>query len=339
MRVEISNTVPARAYATLSEWGGASVYHTEQWHQVLAAAFGWRVRALLAHDAGGLCAWLPVVRKRRLGRTVWVALPLSHDCGWVTAPGTELSSLPVGALPRPLEVHGPVPASGFEAVQHHVVTVADPSVHGDEASLMGALDKKKRAEVRKAGRSGVEVAMRTDPAAFDQARAFTVTTRHRQGSPMYPRRFFASLGALMAPAGMCAVHLASHEGRPRAAVVSLQWGATRVYGYGADDGTPEGRRMGVNQAALWDAMSGALADGCDRFDFGSSPAHQDGLIRFKERMGGTTTPLVHALLSRSGRSTDVDQDGPLVRAGVKVLQRAPALPFERLSPALLRMVV
>lgn len=339
MQLEIDDTVPARAYETLTEWDGASVYHTREWHQVLCEAFGWRVRALLLSEGGKLRAWLPIVKKRRMGRSIWVALPLSHHIGFVRAPGVDLSGMPLERLPRPLELHAAAPAAGFTAMHQHVVTVAELSSHRDEASLLGSLAREKRAQVRKAARKGVEVVRRTDPRAFDLARAFTVTTRHRQGSPMYPRAFFPTLARVLAPRGLASVHLASVDGAPASMVLTLTWGDSSIYAYGADDGSVEHRRRFVNQAALWDAIRTAHADGRPRFDYGSSPGHQEGLIRYKERMGGTTTPLEHAALSRSGRGSEVDQGGTMVRAGVRLLQSTPLLPFEHLSPALLRLVV
>ena len=92
---EFVDEVPSSAYDSLEHFDGTTLFHTKPWHRVLEKAFSWRIHALLVREAERLKAWLPVVRKRRLGRRVYVsnnnlkgAYTPRYDLGDNPQPGT-----------------------------------------------------------------------------------------------------------------------------------------------------------------------------------------------------------------------------------------------------------
>ncbi len=335
---DLVDEVPARAYDALEEFEGGTLFHTRAWHRVLETAFGWRVLALRVRQADRLRAWLPVVRKRRLGRRVFVALPLSHAVGFAVEPGFDLAEVSRDDLPRPLEVHAAVPGAAFRPVSGLVQTRLDLTVFPSEEALLGVLHKSKRRDLRAAWRKDVHAVVRRDPEAFAMVDRLHLETRRRQGAPTYPPRFFERIHAELATRSLAAAHLVERDGRPVAVTVFIDHGDTSWYGYAASVDEREMWRLGVNLEAMWSGLRTARERGFAEVDFGSSPAHQSGLIHYKEHFGGATRPLVHSLAG-DAEPVQVAQDGWMARAGGRVLRSLPLPLFRHMSPWLLRAVL
>jgi len=334
LEVSVLDRVPADLHERLP---GPWLYHTPAWHRVLGDGMGLNVGAIVVREAGAVVGWLPVVRKRRLARRVHVALPLSHLVEWVLDRPDLLGRLDPADLPRPLEIHSTAPIPGAARVSHHVLTTRDLEGLDSEADVLRGFNSNNRRNVRKGRRAGVSARTRTDAAAFELAHRLHVLTRQRQRAPTYPRRFFLALHRHLGE--HCRAHVASVRHAPAAIVITLQHGTRTLYGYGASDEQPDHRKLGVNPIAMHEAIRSAWSHGTTVFDFGSSPADQSGLVRYKEALGGTTRALVHTTVSRSGQSVDVDQGGRLAQLGGQVLDRLPRSAFERLSPLLLKAVL
>jgi len=84
--------------------------------------------------------------------------------------------------------------------------------------------------------------------------------------------------------------LARHEGRSLAGIITVFYGETAVYLYGAS--SDEKRNLMPAYALQWAAMRAAKAAGCTRYDFFGIPPTADpehpmaGLYRFKTGFGG-----------------------------------------------------
>lgn len=323
-----------------------SLYHDAPWHRVLTAAFGWGVGAVTARDAAGrLALFLPAVDKRRLGRRIRVALPLTHRLAPLLAPDLEAAALNwedcLSAVP--LEVHGALAHPRFRPIRPHVVTTLDLTPCRDpDAMWRRALRARTRSKVSRARRAGYVARSSADPKAFDTFAGLQNRTRRRQRAPTYPRAFFPALWQELGTRGLARVHLVEDSaGRTVAGVMFLDDGETTIYGYGASLPDPAVGRAGGPHLAMWAALCHALDHGRTRVDFGSSPRHQHGLVFYKEGFGGVTEPLDHAVAAPSGDpgALVVDQAGPLARLGGAVLHHLPQPVFDRLSPALLRLVL
>lgn len=114
-----------------------------------------------------------------------------------------------------------------------------------------------------------------------------VETRQRQGVPPQPFRWFQNLAECLGPAMQIRVALKS--GRPAAAILTLQHQKTLVYKYGCSDTGLN--NLGGTPWLFWKTIQDAKAQGLQELDLGRSSWDNSGLIAFKDRLGGTRTPL------------------------------------------------
>lgn len=339
MRFERHSLVSTSVYAALDHLVGVTVFHTAEWHRVLSEAFGWRVSGVTLHDpTGAVCGFLPYVRKRRMGRPLNVSLPLSHDVGLAHREELDVAGVELPMTLRPLDLHADQAFPGTRAIAEHWITELDLDGTTPD-SVVQQFEGDVRRRLRVAERSGVEVEVRDDLAAFVEFDRLQCLTRRRQGAPTYPKRFFPSLARNMAARGMAVAHLVKVHERVVAGVVFFLHAERAIYAYGASVPDRELWRLGINQVAMVNAIRHAMARGCTSVDFGSSPMSQPALREYKETFGGVSRPLVHRVIDDdSGRRLDVRQDGRLAALGGLVLRRLPLPAFRALSPPLLRMV-
>lgn len=168
-------------------------------------------------------------------------------------------------------------------------------LEGDAESILLAIPKKARAEVRRA-RDRHGITLRADCDLDEFYRLFEENKR-RLGSPALPRRWFAALLEEFGPDVV--MHRAvDPQGRTLAAVMSFRFGTTLMAYYsGSLSGVND---TGVNDFIYCAIMQWAAANGFRRFDFGRSRA-ESGPARFKHNMGFTAEPLHYEyLLLRSG---------------------------------------
>ena len=114
-----------------------------------------------------------------------------------------------------------------------------------------------------------------------------VQTRQRQGVPPQPFRWFQNLAEGLGPAMQ--VRVALSGGRAAAAIVTLQHQKTLVYKYGCSDTALN--KLGGTPWLFWKTIRDAKEQGLRELDLGRSSWHNPGLIAFKDRLGGTRTPL------------------------------------------------
>ena len=330
--------VPDEVYAQLPQLDGVTLFHRREWHQVLEAAFGWRVRALVDTDAAGHCSFfLPYVRKRRMGRRVSVCLPLSSRIGPACREPSSARVDDIGSL-APLEIHEEVPGQDWRLEAHHVETV----LHFDDPPSFDTWFQKlgdPRRRVKKAGEGGYRVRSGVGPEDYLVFGRLQAETRRRQGAPTYPSGFFPAVQRYLAQAGLATLYLVESDVCPVAGVVLFYDGATAHYAYGASKDDPEAVRSGVNQLAMYTAIEDAYGQGIRRVNFGSSPVHHVGLRRYKESWGGESAPLVYSFSPARGGPFGLDQGGIGVALAGKVLRRLPLPVFRRVTPALLRAVL
>lgn len=334
---EVLALIDDETYAQAAELPCFGLYHTVHWHSVLNATFGWPVSAVVARDAAGLAGFLPFVRKRRMGRRLAVALPLSHRVAPLARNDDGTLARILAEAIAPVDVHHAVP--GGEPMVTLVESRLSIAEAGDDDALKAKLSKGIRRDIRDAIKAGCVLETRTDPDAFAIFADMQTLTRRRQGAPDYPAAFFPALARHLAPKGLAKVHLCLLDGRPVAGTVTLAepGGSTIYYGYGASLPDPETWKKRVNQFALWGAMCDARARGAAIFSFGSTPIAQEPLRQYKERFGGISEELPHTRFGLAG--SDLTAESPAAKLGAEVLQRMPVAVFRATSPWLMRAVL
>ena len=117
----------------------------------------------------------------------------------------------------------------------------------------------------------------------------TVMTRSRQGLPPQPFVWFRNV--LECLGEHAKLRVASKEGTPIAAILTLHYKQTVVYKYGCSDA--QWHNLGGMPLILWRAIEDAKASGATEVDFGRSDPSNRGLITFKERFGAEPSKLTY----------------------------------------------
>jgi lipid II:glycine glycyltransferase (peptidoglycan interpeptide bridge formation enzyme) len=116
-----------------------------------------------------------------------------------------------------------------------------------------------------------------------------ILTRRRQQLPPQPFAWFQNLAACMGE--KLKIRVASKDGKPIASILTLQHRRTLVYKYGCSDKAFS--NLGGMQMLFWRAIQDAKAEGLSEFDLGRSDWENEGLIRFKDRLGATRSTLTY----------------------------------------------
>ena len=107
-------------------------------------------------------------------------------------------------------------------------------------------------------------------------------TRRRHRLPPQPASWFRNIVESLGSAAT--VHLLSKDSIPIASIFTLAHKSTLVYKYSCSDA--RFHRLGGVPLLLWKAIQQAKEAGFDNFDLGRSDYEDEGLIAFKQRLGG-----------------------------------------------------
>jgi CelD/BcsL family acetyltransferase involved in cellulose biosynthesis len=283
----------------------ASIFHHPRWLALLQEQYRYRLMACYVSDrAGAVRAGLPLalISSPLTGRRL-VALPFSDLCPPLSCDGAEpdlgaaLDDLQA-AFAVPLRVNGSVPGIGLpgQAYHHHLVAL-EPDV---EAVQRRFTRRQVLQGVRRAGREGVVVEHRTDPASLAVFYGLHAATRRRQGIPTQPRRFIMGFADLFDRA-LGFVSLARLQARPIAAAVFLVFNGVLTYKYGASDPRFLDRRP--NNLLFMDAIAWGCERGLHTFDLGRTDLGHESLRAFKLMWGAEERELRYTELGQktSGR--------------------------------------
>lgn len=313
---------------------GATPFHHPDWGQLVADCYGFEAFALAARDAAGVIqAGLPVVEVRHLHSSPkWVSLPYTDYCPpLVSARQQEeqlLSAVQCAASAagvRRIEVRAPLagaPPNGRKAFRHVL------ALDGGSAEVYAGFHRSQvQRNIGRAKREGLTV--RRAARQHDLVDTFYrlhLRTRHRQGVPVQPRRFFRLLWDHAIGAGLGSVLIVETSARPIAAAVFLAWNGTVIYKFGASDASAWPLRP--NHLLLWHAIQMACEQGYRWFDFGRTDIGQEGLRSFKLSWGTAEESLVYGILGGRAEPTPATEGmaarmlGPVIRHGPLLFCRA-----------------
>ena len=115
-----------------------------------------------------------------------------------------------------------------------------------------------------------------------------ILTRRRHGLPPQPLRWFRNLAACFGK--QLTVRVARAGDRPIAQnSATLQHRKTMVYKYGCSD--ERYHNLGGMPRLFWHAIEDAKSQELQELDLGRSDEHQEGLVRFKDRLGAARTTI------------------------------------------------
>jgi CelD/BcsL family acetyltransferase involved in cellulose biosynthesis len=300
----------------LAEHPGAGPYQTLWWRDVIQEVYGHRPLYTVCEARGEVTGILPLfqVRMRPL-RSKLISVP--YDMGWggplaADEDSEEALARHAGSLAGTLGV-GHVElrcASRRKAIEGHAFRLSRP-VHltrlelTDEETLRKGVRKGHKDSLRTARKRGTTV--RPAESLADVEAFYRVYLRFFRdfGTPPYGFRYFRTLWERLHPSGNVRLGLAY-------AGDELLGGLLLIRGHGVlvnkfTTCLPEAAPEKAYAALYWDALQHGVETGCRLFDFGTSSRAQEGLKRFKERWGGTSTEVHLYALPVKGSVPDVER--------------------------------
>jgi hypothetical protein len=311
MILEIDPLADSRWPEFLSAHPSASVFHTAGWLRALYRTYGHKPAAIVACGPGReLTAGLVFCRLRSAisGRRL-ISLPFSDHCELLTTGGMQAAELlsRYGETARAedcayVEIR---PASNSPLAWNYWKPSQTFFLHrldlrpGATAVFDGFHKDCVRRRIRHAERQNVTVSEGRDPESIKQFFGLLVKTRRRHGVPPQPLAWFQNLIECMGQSAT--IHLARKNRQTIATILTLRYGNTMYYKYGASDA--RFHDLGGVPYLLWRAIETAIHDGLEELDMGRSDCDNPGLIQFKERWRATSSSLVYWELPsrRSGR--------------------------------------
>lgn len=318
----------------------ASGYHRAGWADVIATAFGHRVRRLVVESARGIEGVLPLVlfRSRLFGRFA-VSMPFLNYGGVVAdSPDVERLLLDEAirecreAGARYLELrHTSQRFPDLPSKRHKVamrLTLAP-----DAERQWQALDRKVRNLVRKAEKSG----MRPVTGAAELLPAFyEVFARNMRdlGTPVYASRFFERIVETFPEHTQV---FAVYAGEQPVAASMVCWHRDTVEVPWASS-LREFNQHSPNMLLYWSMLRFSLERGFRTFDFGRS-TRDEGTYHFKRQWGAESRDLVWEYWTARGTAVpDLSPRNPKFGRAIAVWQRLPVRLTTLLGPAIVRNI-
>jgi len=313
-------------------------FHRAGWKQVIEESFGHPTHYLYAEANGAIRGVLPLVhlRSRLFGNALVSNAfcvyggPIASDEAALRALDAKAAELADGLGVDHLEyrcrrrLHDDWPCK--DSLYATFRKTLDPE---PEKNLL-AIPRKQRAVVRKAIKAGL--AAEIDPSP-DRAWRIYAASVHRLGTPVFPRRYFATLARVFGD-DCEALTVLDPSGRPLSSVISFYFRDEVLPYYGG--GLVEARRTGANDYMYWDLMRRAAERGLRWFDFGRSK-RGTGSFAFKKNWGFTPEPLAYEYrLRRGARIPEINPLNPRYRLFIGAWKRLPLGVANAIGPLIAR---
>jgi len=328
--------------AFVAEAPGVNAFHHPAWLRAVTQAYGYTTLVLALGDAGGrVVAGVPLAQVRRPSGRVMVSLPFSDHCPPLARDELALRQLARGVRAWAsragiaIELRGGLPEeegwTSYPAGVLHLLRL-EPG----PAALWGQLKETFRRQIRQARRAGLRVRFSREAQDLDAFYRLQVATRRRQGVPVQPRRFLASVWreCVLEGPGWAAI-VETPQGLPVAASLLLAWNGCVIEKFQASDAGYWSLKP--NQLLIWSTIEWSCEQGYRLFDFGRTDPDHQSLQRFKAAWGAEPAPLRYSSLGRAGVRASADgRLGGLLRT---VIRRSPTLVCRALGELLYRYAV
>ncbi len=281
----------------------ACIFHTAKWLEALKLTYGFEPVAYVTTLPSGqlrdglvLChlkSWLTGNRS--------VSLPFSDHCSPLVHSGAALKELLCFAheerrrsQQRFVEIRPSVlPAStldgvsGFGTFKSFCLHTLDLS--RTEEEIFKGFVKSERNAVRRAERENLQYESGNSAALLNGFYRLFVSTRRRHGVPPQPFKWFENVVQCLGD--QVAIRIASKDGVPIAATMTLSFRDTIVYKYACSD--DRYNNLGAMPFLCWQTIREAKSQGATQFDLGRSDLDHHGLITFKNRLGAHRAELFY----------------------------------------------
>jgi hypothetical protein len=265
-----------------------TLFQSFDWADVVAATYGFPVRVAALARGGRLIAGLPYAevddfrgRRRVAFAFADVCEPLGDD--W---PALERALCEDGV---PWQIRSRV-APGPQAEAREVGVHQMVSLAGGAAGVTSRLHPKQRANAIAGERAGLTHRLLSADEAVESFYALHSQVRVAKHRLLpQPRAFFERLAERFFPDRGFVV-VAHAAGRTVAAMLFIKWGDTLYYKFSASD--LDGLALHPNHYLLGKVVEEAASEGFTSVDLGIS--EDEGLVRFKRRLGAEAVPVFAA---------------------------------------------
>jgi CelD/BcsL family acetyltransferase involved in cellulose biosynthesis len=289
----------------------ASIFHTPGWLEALQRTYGYEPVVYTTSAPG-----TPLINGISFCRvSSWltgnriVSLPFTDHCEPLVEDleeGKEILGSLQGVLDRekfkyielrPLHASLPTETSAQRSASF---CFHELDLRPTLGELFGRLQKDSiQRKIRRAEREALFYEEGRSEMLLKQFYLLFVLTRRRHGAPPQPIDWFRNLITCLGD--RLKIRLASKLGRPIAGIMTLRYGDSMVYKYGASDA--RAHNLGAMPFLFWKAIQDAKEHGIRKFDFGRTDCDNTGLITFKDRWGSQRSELTYRrLASQTGAS-------------------------------------
>jgi len=289
----------------------ATVFHTSGWLDALQRTYGYEpvlytTSCLESPLKNGLA--LCEVNSWLTGRRL-VSLPFSDHCDLLADDDgdgdgeTELLAQLAEHVRRngmryvevrPLRSWGDMTSMGWQPAEQfcfHLLSL-DPGLDDLFRNLHKDCIQRK---IRRAEREGLTYENGRSESLLQKFYALLLRTRRRHCLPPQPLLWFRNLAKSMGDG--LAIRVASKDNRPVAAILTLSFKDTLTYKYGCSD--ERFSELGGTPFLFWKTIQEAKGEGMRRLDLGRSDMDNEGLAKFKDRLGAVRTTVTYWCYSNS----------------------------------------
>jgi CelD/BcsL family acetyltransferase involved in cellulose biosynthesis len=304
----------------------ANIFHHPDWANLLSECYKFRTFVLaLKDDTNSLIAGLPLIDVNSFltGRR-WVSLPFTDYCQPLFSDQNtfecltqELVVLSQERHNQQIEVRWELPLNTHIQSFSHFVRHTLNLDQGLE-SISKSLHRTQRQNIKTAEKNGIEIKMGENFEFLQIFYKLHCLTRHRQGVPVQPWRFFELLFNRIIKNNNGHILLAYKDDHCLAAGLFLHWNQTLCYKYAASDDSDQNFRP--NHLLTWEAIRWGFENGYKIFDFGRTDIKNEGLRTFKCRWGSNEAPLYYSVLTNKPLH---GSNGKLMTTMNRVLRNSP----------------
>lgn len=316
----------------------SSIYHDARWVHLIKKVFGHDSYHIAALEDGIIVGILPLVQlKSLLFGNYLVSMPYFNYGGAVADDKTIEYKLLQKAIEIAIEL-------GAEHIEFRDTDAKDgpwplrkDKVNmilklPDTVELLGKeLGAKKRSQIRRPGKEGIEGVTGGAELLNDFYKVFSVNMRDL-GTPVYSKTFFSEI--LKTFPKLTKIVVLRLNGRPISAAfligseerLEIPWAST----------LKEYNRFSPNMLLYWEVLKLAIESGCRTFDFGRSSI-DSGTYRFKKQWGATPKQLYwHYWLSDGKELPQLTPDNTKYKMAIKVWQHLPIFVTNGIGPSIIK---
>jgi len=284
---------------------GAALYHREPWLNLLAKAYGLKIRVATLERNGRVNAGCVFAGSKNPFSRRMQSLPFSDYCGPLAASASAREEL-MNALVRysgagrSWEMRGSDGPARWKTVNCFSTWTID--LARSLAAIEKNINEAYRRQARRARAEGIQIEKGSDRDIVRRFYAMHLETRRRHGVPSQPWRFFELARDAYTPRDAFQIWIASHRGRDVAGLILLRDGGDLYYKWAA---RLLGGPSGANHQLVWSVIE-EFAGRADTLDLGRTDNRNEGLVRFKRHLGAAQRALPYAYYPASPRNVSAE---------------------------------